>query len=42
MRNAFERNFSGQVAEDLRYQLVIMCRAYLYEHRDRNGAGACQ
>ncbi|PRD49828.1 TetR family transcriptional regulator [Phyllobacterium myrsinacearum] len=29
VRNSFERGHSGEIAEDLRRQLVIMCRAYL-------------
>jgi AcrR family transcriptional regulator len=29
VRNAFERGLSGTAAEDLRRQLVIMCRSYL-------------
>ncbi|WP_349017756.1 TetR/AcrR family transcriptional regulator [Rhizobium sp. 32-5/1] len=29
VRNAFERNLAGPVAEDVRAQLVVMCRAYL-------------
>lgn len=32
VRNSFERGHSGEVAEDLRRQLVIMCRAYLDRH----------
>ncbi len=32
VRNSFERGHSGEVAEDLRRQLVIMCRAYLERH----------
>jgi hypothetical protein len=29
VRNAFERGLSPEIAEDLRRQLLIMCRAYL-------------
>lgn len=29
VRNSFERGHSGEVADELRRQLVIMCRAYL-------------
>lgn len=29
VRNSFERHHQGEVAEDLRRQLVVMCRAYL-------------
>lgn len=29
VRNTFERNLSAEMAEELRHQLVIMCRAYL-------------
>jgi AcrR family transcriptional regulator len=32
VRNSFERGHSGDVAEDLRRQLVIMCRGYLERH----------
>jgi len=32
VRNSFERYHSGEVAQDLHRQLVIMCRAYLDRH----------
>ncbi len=32
VRNAFERNLTGAVAEDLRRELLKMCRAYLTHH----------